>query len=139
MVFQSLQNHKPWYSSTSNFSDYPFFETDIPMLVVEFFSNKAVLAIAAGVGYAIATLLMKIASEDLTTAVIGAIALVLAAVVIAEILLLRQVDLGLAYIAIMATETLLVLLATYFVGQPLSGRELAGGALVLAGVAIVSY
>ena len=109
------------------------------MLVVEFFSNKAVLAIAAGVGYAIATLLMKIASEDLTAAVIGAIALVLAAVVIAEILLLRQVDLGLAYIAIMATETLLVLLATYFVGQPLSGRELAGGALVLAGVAIVSY
>lgn len=109
------------------------------MLVVEFFSNKAVLAIAAEVGYAIATLLMKIASEDLTTAVIGAIALVLAAVVIAEILLMRQVDLGLAYIAIMATETLLVLLATYFVGQPLSGRELAGGALVLAGVAIVSY
>lgn len=109
------------------------------MLVLDLFSNKAFLAIAAGVGYAIATILMKIASEDATTIVIGAIALMLAGVVTAEILLLRQIDLGLAYIAIMATETLLVLGAAYFVGQPLSGREIAGGVLVLAGVAIVSF
>lgn len=109
------------------------------MLVLDLFSNKAFLAIAAGVGYAIATILMKIASEDTTTVVVGAIALMLAAVVTAEILLLRQVDLGLAYIAIMATETLLVLCATFFVGQPLTLRELAGGALVLVGVMIVSF
>jgi multidrug transporter EmrE-like cation transporter len=108
------------------------------MLVFDFFSNKAFLVLTAGVGYAIATILMKIASQDSTTIVLGAIALMLAAVVTAEILLLRQVDLGIAYIAIMATETLLVLGATYFVGQPLSGRELAGGMLVLAGVVIVS-
>jgi multidrug transporter EmrE-like cation transporter len=108
------------------------------MLVFDLFSNKAFLVFTAGVGYAIATILMKIASQDSTTIILGAIALMLAAVVTAEILLLRQVDLGIAYIAIMATETLLVLGATYFVGQPLSGRELAGGALVLAGVVIVS-
>lgn len=109
------------------------------MLVLDLFSNKAFLAIAAGIGYAVATLLMKLASEDTTTIAVGAIGLVLAAVVTAEILLLRQVDLGLACIAIIATESLLVLLATYAVGQPLSTRELAGGALVLTGVMIVSF
>ncbi|GGC18256.1 hypothetical protein GCM10011363_38610 [Marivita lacus] len=115
------------------------FQTVKQMLVVDLFSNKTFLVIAAGLGYAVATILMKIASHETTTVLIGTIAIVLAAVVTAEILLLRQVDLGLAYIAIMATETLLVLGAAYFVGQPLSGRELAGGALVLAGVAIVSF
>lgn len=109
-----------------------------PMLVLDFVSNKAVLAIAAGVGYAVATLLMKAASESATTVAIGAIALMLAGVVTAEILLLKQVDLGIAYIAIMATETILVLAATFFIGQPLSTQELAGGALVVLGVAVVS-
>lgn len=109
------------------------------MLVLEFLSNKTALAITAGVGYAIATLLMKAASQNMTVAVLGAIVLVLAAVVTAEILLLRQVDLGIAYIAIMATETLLVLAATYMIGQPLSVRELTGGALVVLGVAMVSF
>lgn len=109
------------------------------MLVVDLFSNKTLLAITAGVGYAVATLLMKIASESTTLFVLSAIALMLTAVVTAEILLLRQVDLGIAYIAIIATETLLVLAATYFVGQPLSTRELAGGALVVTGVVIVSF
>lgn len=108
------------------------------MLVLDLFSNKTFLVLVAGVGYAVATILMKLASEDATTIILGAIVLMLAAVVTAEILLLRQVDLGIAYIAIMATETLLVLGATYFVGQPLSGRELAGGALVLAGVIVVT-
>lgn len=109
------------------------------MLVLDLFSSKTLLAISAGVGYAIATLLMKLAAENTTTVIVGAIVLVLAGVVTAEILLLREVDLGLAYIAIMATETILVLAATYFVGQPLSPRELAGGALVAVGVAMVSF
>ena len=109
------------------------------MLVLDLFSNKTLLAITAGVGYAIATLLMKCAAENMTTVIIGAIVLVLAGVVTAEILLLRQVDLGLAYSAIMATETILVLAATYLIGQPLSPRELAGGAMVAVGVAMVSF
>ena len=70
---------------------------------------------------------------------IGGIAAVLAGVVAAEILLLRQVALGMAYVAIIATETLLVLAATYFVGQPLSPRELVGGAFVVFGVALASF
>ena len=109
------------------------------MLALDFFSNKTTLAITAGVGYAIATLLMKLASENTTAAVVGAIAIVLVGVVVAETLLLRQVDLGLAYIAIMATETLIVLAATYLVGQPLSPREMTGGAFVIVGIAMVSF
>lgn len=109
------------------------------MFALDLVSNKTALAIAAGVGYAIATLLMKTASGHTTVLVVGMIGLVLAAVVTAEILLLRQVDLGAAYIAIMATETLLVLAATYFVGQPLSAKELTGGVLVIVGVSMVGF
>lgn len=109
------------------------------MFAIDLVSNKTALAIAAGVGYAIATLLMKTAADNTTLFVIATIALVLAAVVTAEILLLRQIDLGVAYIAIMATETMLVLAATYFVGQPLSVKELTGGALVVIGVSLVSF
>lgn len=109
------------------------------MFALDLISNKTALAIAAGVGYATATLLMKTASDHTTALVVGLICLVLAGVVTAEILLLRQVDLGAAYIAIMATETLLVLAATYFVGQPLSAKELTGGALVIIGVTMVGF
>jgi len=111
----------------------------VSMFAIDLVSNKTALAIAAGVGYAIATLLMKTAADNTTLFVIATIALVLAAVVTAEILLLRQIDLGVAYIAIMATETMLVLAATYFVGQPLSVKELTGGALVVIGVSLVSF
>jgi multidrug transporter EmrE-like cation transporter len=109
------------------------------MLALDFFSNKTFLALAAGVGYAVATILMKLAADNTTSLVVGSIVLVLAVVVVAEVLLLRQVDLGIAYIAIMATETLLVLGATYYVGQPLSPQQLAGGMFVVAGVAMVSF
>jgi small multidrug resistance pump len=109
------------------------------MLAMDFISNKTALAIIAGIGYAVATLMMKMAAENTTALIVGSIFLILAVVVVAEILLLRQIDLGVAYIAIMATETLLVLAATYFVGQPLSFKELTGGAFVVLGVALVSF
>ncbi|WP_411224249.1 5-aminolevulinate synthase [Marivita sp. S2033] len=97
------------------------------------------MAITAGVGYAIATLLMKIASDKLTLIVLCAIGIVLIVVVASEVLLLRQIDLGMAYIAIIATETLLVLAATFLVGQPLTSREMFGGALVVTGAALVAF
>jgi small multidrug resistance pump len=109
------------------------------MLAMDLISNKTALAITAGVGYAVATVMMKVAAENTTSLIVGSIFLILAVVVAAEILLLRQMDLGVAYIAIIATETLLVLAATYFVGQPLSAKELAGGAFVVLGVALVSF
>ncbi|SHI05035.1 hypothetical protein [Marivita hallyeonensis] len=109
------------------------------MHVLDVLSNKSLLAITAGVGYALATLLMKMASDDATIFVIGAIAIVLTGVATAEILLLRQVSLGLAYVAIIATESILVLAATYLVGEPLSARELVGGGFVIFGAALVSF
>ncbi|MCL3880992.1 5-aminolevulinate synthase [Marivita sp. GX14005] len=109
------------------------------MVALDIITNKSALAIVAGVGYALATLLMKVASGSVSLIVLGAIVIVLCIVVAAEILLLRQVDLGIAYITVTATETLLVLAATFLIGETLSPKELFGGALVVLGVAMVSF
>ncbi|MCK0151899.1 5-aminolevulinate synthase [Marivita sp. S6314] len=109
------------------------------MIALDLVASKTALALTAGIGYAVATLLMKLASDKVTLVVICAICVVLIAVVTAEVLLLRQIDLGMAYIAIIATETLLVLAATFLVGEPLTSRELFGGALVITGAALVAF
>lgn len=109
------------------------------MLSIEVIGSKTVLAIGAAVGYALATLLMKLTAEGATLLLVVAIGVVLAVTVASEVLLLRQVDLGMAYIAIIATETLLVLGITFLVGETLTPREMAGGALVITGAAMVSF
>jgi multidrug transporter EmrE-like cation transporter len=108
------------------------------MMHIELLSNRTALAALAAAGYALATLLMKIAAETGTFWPLGGIACLLSATVVAEILLMRQVDLGVAYIVVIGAETMLVLSFTYLVGEPLSSRELAGGALVLGGMVMVS-
>ena len=67
------------------------------------------------------------------------LAIVLLATVFAEIALLRKVDLGLAYIAIIATESLLVLAYALWIGEGLSVREWTGAGLVIVGATMVSY
>lgn len=109
------------------------------MFGLEALSSKTALAIAAAIGYALATFLMKLTAESATVLLIAAIGGVLAVTVASEIFLLRQVDLGMAYIAIIATETLLVLAVTFVIGEPLTAREMFGGALVIAGAAMVSF
>ena len=109
------------------------------MFVTEFISHKTLMALVAAAGYALATFLMKITAETGNLFPVAAIAVVLCVTVVAEILLMREVDLGLAYIAIIATETLLVLACTFVIGEPLSAREIAGGALVVSGAALVSF
>jgi drug/metabolite transporter (DMT)-like permease len=44
-----------------------------------------------------------------------------------------------AYVAIIATESLLVLGYAFWVGEGLSGRELFGAGFVMIGAAMVSY
>ncbi|NDR59179.1 hypothetical protein [Aliiruegeria sabulilitoris] len=109
------------------------------MLLTEIASNKTLMAIGAATGYAFATFLMKQAADTVTVTILIAIAVVLAATVAAEIVVIRQVGLGLAYIAIIATETLLILLFAFLVGDALTPREMLGGALVVTGVVIVSF
>lgn len=109
------------------------------MFGLEAISQKSVLAVAAAIGYALATLLMKMAAESPAMLVFAGIAIALMATATAEVLLLRQVDLGMAYIAIIATETLVVLAATVLIGEPLSAKQMLGGALVIAGATLVSF
>ena len=107
--------------------------------MTEVLSNKTALALIAALGYALATFLMKLAAGTPSMVLLAFLAIILMGTVSAEIFLLRQVDLGLAYIAIIATETLLVLCYAFAIGEGLSGRELLGGVFVIAGVALVSF
>lgn len=109
------------------------------MFPVEFFSSRMAFALVAAGGYAIATLLMKLMAENgfALTPVLG-IGLIFVATVMAEVFLMRQVDLGIAYIVVVGVETLLVLGAAYYIGEGLSARELLGGAFVVAGMTMVS-
>jgi drug/metabolite transporter (DMT)-like permease len=101
-------------------------------------SNKIFLALIAAMGYALATVAMKVSSVTLSLPIVLGLVLVLAAAVVAEITLLRQMHLGLAYIAIIATETLIVLGFAIFIGEGLSLKQLFGGAFVFLGIAMVS-
>lgn len=101
-------------------------------------SNKLFLAALSALGYALATLAMKASSDNITSPVLVGLVLVLAAAVVAEIALLRQMNLGLAYIAIIATETIIILGFAFYIGEGLSLKQLVGGAFIFLGVAIVS-
>ena len=108
------------------------------MYSFEAIGNKTGLAITAAVGYALATLLMKLTAQSTTAVLIAAIGIVLAVTVTSEIFLLRQMKLGMAYVTIIATETLLVLAATFLFGETLTTKEIIGGALVVTGTVMVS-
>ncbi len=96
------------------------------------------LIVAAALGYVAATYLMKLVAQSGNCGYVGMIAPALLLSVVAEILLLRRVELGLAYIAIIAVETLLVLAIASAIGEGLSPREWLGGSLVIAGTLLVS-
>ena len=101
--------------------------------------DKTLLTIVAALGYGLATILMKILSDRVDLILAVMLVIVLAITVFAEIALLRKVDLGLAYIAIIATESLLVLGYAFWVGEGLSGREWLGAGFVIMGATMVSY
>jgi drug/metabolite transporter (DMT)-like permease len=102
-------------------------------------NDKTLLTIVAAFGYGIATILMKTLSDRMDLILPVILAFVLIATVLAEIALLRKVDLGLAYIAIIATESLLVLGYAFWAGEGLSSRELLGAGFVIMGATMVGY
>jgi drug/metabolite transporter (DMT)-like permease len=89
-------------------------------------------------GYAVATVAMKMASDTPHIIIYAAIAACLVAAVAGEVLLLQRTHLGIAYIAILGVETVIVLLVAAFMGEGLSGREVAGGLIVLVGAGVLS-
>jgi hypothetical protein len=101
-------------------------------------TNRVILILVAAFGYSVATILMKLSAQSGSGLILAAIAMVLLGTALTEIVLLRQVDLGLAYIAILATETLIVVGFAAAIGEGLSTRDMVGGAMVLLGAMIVS-
>ncbi|MEM7074097.1 MAG: 5-aminolevulinate synthase [Pseudomonadota bacterium] len=97
------------------------------------------LAVAAAVGYGLATIGMKLASADWTALALGLIVLGFVAATQAEVVLMRSISLSELYLIIIALETLIVLAYAYSIGEGLSRRDMAGGGLILAGLVIVSH
>ncbi len=102
-------------------------------------SDKTFLALAAALGYGVSTILMKHYSQSFALVPLVLLVAVLAGTVASEVYLLRKVDLALAYVAIIATETLLVLAYAFAIGEGLTRQEMAGAAFVLVGVGLVSF
>ncbi|WP_232830435.1 hypothetical protein [Oceanicella sp. SM1341] len=102
-------------------------------------SSLLLLAIACGsaVAYTVSMVAMKFWSSGPPALLAPVIALALLVAVALEIVALRHERLGLIYIAILGIEVVLIAAVTSLVfGEQVSGRELAGCLLVIAGTAL---
>lgn len=102
-------------------------------------SRQLALILVSAVGYALATLGMKLASTSLTVMAVLVICIGFLAAALAEISLLRHANLGVIYITIVGVETLLVLGIATVIGEGLDLRRLMGATFVVAGLALVSH
>lgn len=100
--------------------------------------RPALLILVAALGYAVATWLMKLAALSGNYAFLLAIAAILLLTATAEVLLLQRMDLGAAYIAIIAAESILVLSLSWGMGEGFGPRELSGAGLVVLGTILVT-
>ena len=106
--------------------------------MVDTLTRPLVLVVLCAIGYTIATFAMKSASSTPLPGTLALIALALALAVVAEVALLRQKPLGVAYLTILAGETAAVLLLSLRLGETLSPGQIAGGVLVMGGLALLS-
>jgi small multidrug resistance pump len=97
------------------------------------------LVVVSALGYAIATIGMKLASTSITVVALAVIVAGFVAAALAEIALLRKADLGVIYITIIGVETLMVLAFAALIGEGPDLRTLGGAGLVLAGIALISH
>lgn len=107
-------------------------------MIVDLLGRPGLLILFAAIGYALATYLMKLSAQSVNFALLGMIGFALAVSVVAEILLLQRMTLGVAYLSIIAAESLLVLGLAWTIGDGLSHRAVFGGVLVVAGTMLVS-
>ena len=94
---------------------------------------SGLLVVLAALGYAVATIFMKMASGSNSYILLAIIAVCLSSAVMLEIIVLRRMNLGVAYIAILGTETLLIMGYAFFIGEGLAPREMVGAVLVFSG------
>lgn len=96
-----------------------------------------ILALMAAVGYGLATIGMKLASGHWTMLAGFLILLGFFAAMQAEIVLMRNMELGVLYLVIIAAETLIVLGYAFAIGEGLNLRESLGGVMIFAGLVFV--
>ena len=102
-------------------------------------SRTTVLILTAAIGYVIATIGMKLASDSWSPVAITLICVGFFSAALAEIVLMRGIDLGVLYLIIIAVETLAVMAYAFNIGEGLNPRQALGGLFVLFGLAIVSH
>lgn len=107
--------------------------------MTDLLARPFVLVLLSALGYAAATLALKAASTAPAFGLIVVLGLCLALACGAELILMRKLDLGVLYLLIIGTETLIVLTAAYLIGEGLAPRDWLGAALILAGAAAVSH
>ena len=95
--------------------------------------------ILAALGYAVATIGMKLASGNWTFLAFALLIFGFFMATQSEIHLMRDVDLGVLYLLIIAVETLVVLGYAWTIGEGLSQRDAVGGVIVLTGLAVISH
>ncbi len=95
--------------------------------------------VLAALGYAVATIGMKLASGNWTLLAFALLIFGFYAATQSEVILMRQVDLGVLYLFIIAVETLVVLTYAWLIGEGLGPRDALGGLMVLAGLAVISH
>jgi fucose 4-O-acetylase-like acetyltransferase len=98
-----------------------------------------ILILLSGLGYALATVGMKMSAIGPGAGPAAVIVAGFLLATLAEVVLLREGRFASVYLTIIGVETLLVLAYAALIGEGLSLRGLAGGGLVLAGLALVSH
>ncbi|MGB3315098.1 MAG: 5-aminolevulinate synthase [Albidovulum sp.] len=100
-------------------------------------TRPAFLVVTAALAYAIATAGIKWASDAPSPMALLLIIFGFGLATITEVVLLRQADLSVIYIAIITVETLMVLTLAALIGEGLSPKQMLGAAFVLTGIFIV--
>ncbi|SDI08957.1 5-aminolevulinate synthase [Alloyangia pacifica] len=96
------------------------------------------LTLVTALGYAVATVGMKLASSGAVTFGVFLATIGFTVAFLSEILLMQRFDLSYLYIVIIVAESALVLLYAVCIGEGLSPRQLLGAAMVLLGLWAVS-
>jgi multidrug transporter EmrE-like cation transporter len=100
--------------------------------------RPVLLVLLCAAAYVVATYSMKLAATSPTPMIVGIICACLSCAVVAEVQLLRHYPISLAYVAILAIESLMILGIAYAIGEGLGSKQMLGAVLVLVGTLLVS-
>lgn len=96
------------------------------------------LVVVTAMGYTVMTVGMKATSSGYLASGILLAVVGFGVAFLAEIVLMRRIDLSVIYIVIVAAETLLVLTYAAWIGEGLALRQLFGAVVVVTGLMLVT-